>query len=883
MAQQTQVRRILVKVDTGGDRSLQAMSRGFASVNKSIKESTSLVSKFGKAFIALQGLSFAGIGIQGVVQFLDTTQKLGDRLAVTEGSAEGAAVALKSLTQVANSNRTAIADTVTVYSRLKAATDDLGLSSEATIGLTDLLQKSFRIQGATAAEAAASTIQLSQGLASGQVRGQELRSVLEQNIPLGELLAKRLGVTRGQLLKFAEKRDGISAVEVFQAVASGAVDLNRDAANLKSTIGESLTSNFNNLRNTVGKLNREFGISEKIVAAIDFAFKNLDLALTIGGISLAWAGYTKAVSLAAGANIAFTASLEGGILAKIIGSAAFGFIVKTGIALAGFATSAAGAAVGIIALGTGFIAALALSDKFRESVKGIVVEFSEFLSLSIRTDEYKKSLEEQAKAAEALKTKTALLVIEQTALEKSFSSTINNLKIGGVETFIFDKAIQGTVGTLAGFGPQLTDSQKALVAFANSAKDSAKQTFSYQGSLAKLNAEYSKTKDINAYNKALKQLDIQKLNIDLEMGAINANEFDKRLQEINFGKVAGRAQQVRNELSEINSIFGMNGNISSYAVALDEVNMQRLARDFSEGNRSLLDLNEGIANSKIEALRREFETGSMSFRQMDEAIRAIEIDKLTNQFKAGVLGLREYNEQLIQISEKFEPSSAFFVGTQNYIRQSQTLSQNIANSITNTFSTLETTFIDFTRTGKFAFRDFAASVIDDLNRIILRSLIIRPLAEAITSGIAGRSNASTAGQTDLATGATRNLAANGASFTSRSATFFANGGVVDRPTPFNFGRGQLGVMGEAGPEAILPLKKSRGGQLGVTVDKSMAPTVTVNVINQSGNEVQQRESTNASGDRVLEVLILGTVKQGFANGTFDKQLNQQYNVRRKGA
>lgn len=882
MAQQTQVRRILVKVDTQGDRSLQAMAKGFSTVNKSIKETTSLVSKFGKAFLALQGLSFAGIGVQGITEFLDSTQKLGDRLAVTEGSAERASMALMSLTEVANNNRSSITDTVQVYSRLNLAVKDLGASTEATIGLTDVLQKTFRISGATAAEAAASTIQLSQGLASGQLRGQELRSVLEQNVVIGELFAKSLNTSRGSLLKFAEKRGGISAVEVFQALASNLAEVNSQAERLKPTIGEAITANFNNLRIQVAALNKEFGITEKVVSVIDFTFKNLDLAAAIGGISLAWTAYTKAVSLAAAANIAFNTSIDTGILGKILSSKAFGLIVKAGTALATLTVTATGAAVAVIALATGFVSALALSDEFRASVKGLVVDFGEFLSLSVRSNEYKKNLEEQAKAADALKTKTALLVVEQTQLEKSFAGMTKALMEG--ETVNLDRSLSRIKNEAVGLQAPLNDVQKALVEFAKNAKDSAKEAFNYEASLTALNNEYLKSKNVAAYNKELKSLDIRKLNIDFEGGKINLEEYNRRLQEINFGKVAGRAQQVRNEIKDLNTLFGQGGDIRSYAILLDEVNLGRLAADFAEGRKNLLDFNEALAQSKIESLRREFEMGAMTFQQLDNAIRGIELDKLNDQFKAGTIDVKEYNEQLIQVSEKFQPNAAFFVGTQNYIKQSGTLSQNIANSITNTFSTLETTFIDFTRTGKFAFRDFAASVIDDLNRIIIRSLVIRPLAQGIIGGISsGFGGQSTAGQTDLATGSTSNLAANGAYFNNRSATFFANGGVVDRPTPFSFGRGQLGVMGEAGPEAILPLKRSSGGELGVRVDKSSAPTVTVNVINQSGNEVQQRETTNSKGDKVLEVLILGTVKKGFADGAFDKQLNQQYNIRRKGA
>ncbi len=49
---------------------------------------------------------------------------------------------------------------------------------------------------------------------------------------------------------------------------------------------------------------------------------------------------------------------------------------------------------------------------------------------------------------------------------------------------------------------------------------------------------------------------------------------------------------------------------------------------------------------------------------------------------------------------------------------------------------------------------------------------------------------------------------------ARNLKEFARGGIVDTPEAFAFAHG-LGIMGEAGPEAILPLARARSGELGV--------------------------------------------------------------------
>lgn len=56
--------------------------------------------------------------------------------------------------------------------------------------------------------------------------------------------------------------------------------------------------------------------------------------------------------------------------------------------------------------------------------------------------------------------------------------------------------------------------------------------------------------------------------------------------------------------------------------------------------------------------------------------------------------------------------------------------------------------------------------------------------------------------------------ANGAAFSSGRVAAFARGGVVDGPTHFPM-RGGVGLMGEAGPEAIVPLARSSDGKLGI--------------------------------------------------------------------
>lgn len=91
--------------------------------------------------------------------------------------------------------------------------------------------------------------------------------------------------------------------------------------------------------------------------------------------------------------------------------------------------------------------------------------------------------------------------------------------------------------------------------------------------------------------------------------------------------------------------------------------------------------------------------------------------------------------------------------------------------------------------------------------------------------------------------------ANGNVFAGGNPVPFASGGVVFRPTFFPMANGGTGLMGEAGPEAIMPLKRTADGKLGVAAaGGTAAPDMTVNIINQSGQSVKARSQGGASFD-----------------------------------
>ena len=87
--------------------------------------------------------------------------------------------------------------------------------------------------------------------------------------------------------------------------------------------------------------------------------------------------------------------------------------------------------------------------------------------------------------------------------------------------------------------------------------------------------------------------------------------------------------------------------------------------------------------------------------------------------------------------------------------------------------------------------------------------------------------------------------ANGGSFSQGKVMPFANGGVVSGPTTFPM-RGGTGLMGEAGPEAIMPLSRGPDGKLGVRTSGGGGVQVTMNISTPDAASFQRSQSQIAA-------------------------------------
>ncbi|WP_201312892.1 phage tail tape measure protein [Dyella sp. EPa41] len=203
------------------------------------------------------------------------------------------------------------------------------------------------------------------------------------------------------------------------------------------------------------------------------------------------------------------------------------------------------------------------------------------------------------------------------------------------------------------------------------------------------------------------------------------------------------------------------------------------------------------------------------------------------------------------------------------------------NLFTNAFDGMADSIAQFAVTGKSSFKDLADSILTDMLRIQARALESQAL-QAIFGSMYPAALAQMQANSFIDSVIAN---ANGGVYDTASLSSFS-GQIVDRPTMFAFAKG-AGVMGEAGPEAILPLTRGANGKLGVQAAGGGGGDVYVSVEN-NGQAVNATASqtTGPNGDRFIKVIldaaedrVASSVLRG---GKVAKAHEHRYGIRQRG-
>src|SRR5690606_6197643 len=157
---------------------------------------------------AAQGF-VAALGVGEIIQVADRYTQLTAQIKLVTNTTQEYARAYQAVRDIARSTQADLSSTATLYARIANATRDMGASQQTVADITEAVNLSLRVSGASAAEASSAMLQLSQAFAGGVLRGEEFNSVIESSPRLIQAIAEGMGVTVGQMRSLAAARKSV--------------------------------------------------------------------------------------------------------------------------------------------------------------------------------------------------------------------------------------------------------------------------------------------------------------------------------------------------------------------------------------------------------------------------------------------------------------------------------------------------------------------------------------------------------------------------------------------------------------------------------------------------------------------------------------------------
>lgn len=230
-------------------------------------------------------------------------------------------------------------------------------------------------------------------------------------------------------------------------------------------------------------------------------------------------------------------------------------------------------------------------------------------------------------------------------------------------------------------------------------------------------------------------------------------------------------------------------------------------------------------SAKLQEQRNRGETnGGISQSQYEKELAALD-----DYHRKALAKQNDYFHQVDETQKDWSlgARSAF----KTYLESARDVAGQTKSLFTSAFSSMEDSIANFATTGKLSFSDFAKSILADMARIATRAAASQALSSLFGGFFGGGNAAAQSGVDNLVSNS--GLFANGGAFAG-GVQMFATGGaftnsVVSTPTAFGMSGGRMGVMGEAGPEAVMPLTRTSSGALGVRAMGGSSSQINVEV------------------------------------------------------
>ncbi|HBM2851769.1 TPA: tape measure protein [Enterobacter hormaechei subsp. xiangfangensis] len=309
----------LLRADKEVVKATDNMQDGFDAADDAAQSLSSSLGELSKIAAAVMAI----LSVNQVSQYADAWTELNNKLANALRPNEELVDVTERVFNITQQTRSSLEATASLYARLERATRQYGTSAQDLVKLTTIINQGFVVSGATAEEAENAIIQLSQGLASGALRGEEFNSVNEQGNRLIVALADSMGVTIGQMRQLAAEGKLTTDVVVNGLLSQGAT-IGAEFAKTTTTISQAMQVAGNNITKFIGEsssVKSGVAIFNDAIITASNNISGLSMALTALAAVMG-SRYIGALTMAATAQVRNTASQIAAAKAAVVTTSA---------------------------------------------------------------------------------------------------------------------------------------------------------------------------------------------------------------------------------------------------------------------------------------------------------------------------------------------------------------------------------------------------------------------------------------------------------------------------------------------------------------------------------------------------------------------------------
>lgn len=785
---------------------------------KTLGQSVDGVAKQMLSFSSIAGTLGGALSISALVSMTNEFTNLQNRMKlVTSSTAELTQVTGK-LFEVAQSTRQSFGDTVDMYTRIARSSKELGLSQDQLLNITKTVNNAILISGATTAEAASGVVQFGQAMASGTLQGDELRSILENMPRLAEAIAKGMGITTGELRAMGAAGTLTSKV-VADAVMNQSSVINAEAESMSVTMSQAATQMSNSLMMYIGTADQATNSTGQLAKAISDIARDDTFGTFITGAALGTSDFVRA--------------LVGGIKTAIFTFHEFGITLNTvGLQLNALVTFKWGE---IGQIGRDGIARMAqVRDEYTKSITDLnknsfVFGDPQLPDQPVAKPAAPQSYNSPVKLASFVGDKgnlseAAIKQKEHNDLLAKFTDAVKGYSKDSAEYLSAYAAMQQGIKNIDEKGAKKPAKEKAdpnIALVANLQAEQFRKEMELAGNTATQIKILEMARD-GATQKQLASAKVAQIQIDVVEKELKARkDLQKQAEDSAKGGliVDGLGKDFKADIDKKNRTLNdvmMSSADKQHADNLDAVS-QRAARareeidklNISTDERAIkladVNLKEAEAKQKMEELR-------------------VQVEKNNSSWGYGAkVAMRTYLDEVSNVS-----------------RQSEQL-------FTKAFKSAEDAVTQFAMTGKADIRSFGQTVLEEFYRINVARPLVSASSGILQSAIGAIGGYFGSGSTPTADPSTigqYSLSSGGSSFGLSGAR--ATGGSVNQNSLYQVNENGPEMLSSGGNDYLMmggkggfvtPVTQSRTTSNGSVA----APNVTVQVINQSGQNVSAKQ------------------------------------------